>query len=106
MELWIHARMDLGLRREEFDRMQPRQVFMMSRHWQQRREEAEFLFAQVAASVVNFSQRAPKEMIQPREFMPSWLRKQHAEAGAKRLVKRTKVAIATEVRGVMALFMR
>lgn len=44
----------------------------------QQREDTEFLFGQLTAAVINFSQRRPMESMRPADFMPSLIRKKHA----------------------------
>ena len=75
MQLWSHARIDLGLTDEEFYDLTPRQIDALSKRFRERTVEQEFLFAQLTTYVVNFSRWPPKEPAGPKDFMPSEMRK-------------------------------
>jgi hypothetical protein len=105
MQIRAYARIDLGLSLEELGRLTPR-IFAEYRKRKERLiEDQEFLSAQIAAAVMNFSMTRPKKPVRPIELMPSMMRR---EAGRKetRPKRRTRAAIADEMRQVMREMMR
>ena len=88
MELWAYAQVRLGLSREQFFRLQARQLNALIRQDRNRREEQEFLFAQLAAAVINFSMCHPEKPVQIDALMPSRMR----EKSRPRYQSRERVA--------------
>lgn len=86
-----------------FYALQPRQLNVLARRHLQGVEEREFLFAQLTSAVVNFSYRGPKEMVHPKDFMPSQMHKEAAKlASVPKRLNRKK--IDAKIRGVFGSF--
>lgn len=98
------GRYDLGLTSEEFYTLQPRQLDALIKRHEREKQETEFLSAQIASCIVNFSMAHPKKPLQPRDFMPSeWAKRKPTEDKPKR---RARQMIATEVRATMENWLR
>lgn len=78
MDYQTYARMRLGLSDREFRFSTPRQLDALRKAQMQNHEDTEFLFGQLTAAVVNFSDRRPSESARPSDFMPSQIRKKQA----------------------------
>ena len=101
--MWAFARQDLRLSAEEFYALTPRQFHAMADRHQQGREHQELLFAQLTSWVAYTGFKSTKERIPERQFMPS----QWGSAAPKRRKKRrrSRAAIADEIRATMANFL-
>jgi hypothetical protein len=99
LDYWTYARTRLGLTDREFRAYTPRQLDALRKAHLQHSEDTEFLFGQLTAAVVNFSQRRPAESARPGDFMPSQIRKK----AAARLVD---VEMTDEVREKIAKKLR
>jgi hypothetical protein len=102
--LWSTARHDLGLTSDEFYELQPRQLAALRQRWNRAEEHREFMPAQIAACVVNFSMSAPKEQVSAAVFMPS--RARLTARPTHRLRKVDRDLAATQIRGTMNGFMK
>ena len=65
------ARFHLRMSDEEFFRLTPRQLHILTKRHRERTEHQEYLSAIVASTVANFSLGAPKKPLKPSDFMPS-----------------------------------
>jgi hypothetical protein len=59
----------------EFWAYTPRQLDSLRKAYLQEREDTEFLFGQLTAAVINFSERRPSQSVRPGDFMPCEMRK-------------------------------
>lgn len=96
----------MGCSRKEFYDLQPVEIHRLTGRYKRQREEREFLFAQLTSCVVNFSMRAPKEMVKPVDLMPSQIRKAENARPATAARRRKRADVAKEARSVMQHFMR
>jgi hypothetical protein len=97
------ARYDLRLSSDEFYALTPRQLDGLAKRHQRATEEREFLFAQLASCVVNFSMCHPKDPVKASDFMPSeWVKKVQP---VKRKRMRDPQVIAEEIRNTMNAIM-
>lgn len=95
LNLWSHARIDLGLSSEEFFEMTPRQLDALTHRHLRQMEEREFLFAQLTSCVVNFSMVHPEKPSQAKDFMPSEMRKRFHAAPKRERINRKQVIAET-----------
>lgn len=95
--------MDLGLSKEEFYLLQPRQLDALIKRNTDRLEDQEYMLGQLTATVVNFSMCHPKTPSSAADFMPSQIRKKMVAQPEKR---RTHQQIADEIRATMRSFMK
>jgi hypothetical protein len=106
MLYWSVSRFDLGLSQEEFFLMQPRQLHALMKRWELSEENREFMPAQIASAVVNYSMGAPTEPVKADDFMPSRQKRKVDKRERVRLRKVDRELAATQIRGVMAGMMR
>jgi hypothetical protein len=96
MKLWSFARITLGLSRSEFFAATSRELFELGRVREREDEDREYMLAQLAACVVNFSLGAPEEPSKIADFRPSVMRKRLARQKPK-----TPEEIAAKIRRVV-----
>jgi hypothetical protein len=105
LELWSFAKYSLRLTGGEFFALTPRQFRHLSQRHRLEREHAEFMFAQITSWIANTGFRSPKNAVMPRDFMPSMFG-QHNEKKPVKLKRRKRQVIATEIRDVMANWLK
>ena len=98
--LWSLARYDLGLSTEEFYDLTSGQLDALMRRREREIEESEFMSAQIAACVVNFSMSRPEKAVSTVEFMPSHFRRKQERA--KRVDRKR---VVTDIRSMMTALM-
>jgi hypothetical protein len=110
--LWSLAVYDLRLTTAEFYDLTVGQLDALIRRRERDIEEREFMPAQIAACVVNFSMGRPKEPVSTKDFMPSeWAKNPDSDAhtparGWKRMTPKRRELVATEIRASMEMLMR
>lgn len=90
------ARIDLGLTDRQFGALTPRLFYLLLDRHREDREHTSLMFGVVAATVANFSDRAPEKMLRPGDFFGI------AEPKEDKPVRRlSKQAIADRLRGFL-----
>jgi hypothetical protein len=95
---WSFARHDLGLTSDEFYALTLRQLSALRKRHEQRVGHDEFMLAQLTAYAINFSYRAPKKPVEPRDFMPSQIGKHRSSQAKPRMTRKRRRAIADAFR--------
>lgn len=83
--------------------MTPRQFSRLSARHKYDREHQEFMFGQLTSWVANTGFRSTKEPTKPSDFMPCMYSRKVKTVRKKR---RSRQAIAGDIRAVMGLFMK
>jgi hypothetical protein len=110
--LWSLAVYDLRLTTAEFYDLTVGQLDGLIRRRERDIAEREFMPAQIAACVVNFSMGRPKEPVSAKDFMPSeWAKNRDGDPqtparGWRRMTPKRRARVATEIRATMEHFMR
>lgn len=104
--MWSRAVYDLRLTPSQFYALTPRQYHALMQRRERETEHAEFMAAQIAAQVVNFSMCHPKDPVRPRDFMPSQAGKEPPKPKRVRITKALQKRITANVREGFALLMQ
>jgi hypothetical protein len=109
LRLWSVARYDLGLSKEEFYQLNPRQLDALIKRKEQEDADKQFLFAQLTSAVINFSMCHPTEPTKPADFMPSeWLkikgRKKDSKQRKVRVTRKRALQVNDELRNLFSGF--
>lgn len=102
LNLWSYGRITLKLSDADFYRLTPKQLQSLREEHERREVPLEFMLAQLTAVVVNYSNRAVETPSQPREWMPTMVRRKVTEPKQKR--KRSRAVIAAEAAAVLSKF--
>ena len=93
----------LRLTDADFYALTPRQFDELLKRHKEEREFTELGWGLVCATVANFSMGAPKQPLQPSDFMPSqWTDKKTTPAQKKRVNRKV---VASSIRGLMTGYM-
>lgn len=84
--------MALGLSREEFFSLTPRQYGLLLEQHKERQRHAEWLTGVLASTIANWSMASPKEALQPRDFALPLLRDDGETPVRRHRINRRRVA--------------
>jgi hypothetical protein len=104
LQLSSFAQVDLGLSKDEFYDLTPREFDALCRRRERLRSEGEYMLAQLTAYVINFShwRSQPKEPVSSKNFMLHPFRSEQEEApSAPKRLNRKK--IEAKVRSTLGL---
>ena len=106
MQTWSCARYNLGLTDVEFYLLTPRKFDALLKRHRHKVESQELLFGQLTSWMVNTAFRTTEKPTEITDFMPSRWNAIQAHKRQTKSKRRKRATIATEVRSVMAHFMR
>jgi hypothetical protein len=69
LEAWANARQVLSLTTSEWLFLTPRMVQLLSQHHLESVRQNEWMLAQIASSIINWSMGAPRTPVKPDQFM-------------------------------------
>jgi hypothetical protein len=102
LDLWSRGVYDLGLTPDVLFALTPRQFHALTQRHERRIEHDEFMVAQLAACVINFSMAHPKEPVKPADLMPSQVGKKPKQKKI-RLTKKRRQAVTETFRAGFAM---